>query len=125
MAHPRDLLGRVFFAVHILVVVYSLTAWAFRPGLVVYVFFVPLMVLHWPLNRGACILNNLENLLRNGRWRNPANREEGAWVRCLIVDGTGLDLTPHQIAVISYGVVGLCWLLGVLHLLGVGIFSRF
>ena len=55
------------------------------------------MVLHWKLNRDACILNNLENWLRHRRWRAPeTNREEGAWLRTLLADATGISLTRGQ-----------------------------
>lgn len=118
MGRPRDFLGRAFFVIHILVVLYTLTGWAYPAGLVFYVFFIPLMVLHWPLNRGSCVLNNLENWLREGRWRNPSNREEGAWVHCLVVDTTGLALSPRQVMVLSYGLLALCWILGLLRLTG-------
>ena len=60
-------------------------AWPAQGWLIFYLIFLPAMVLHWKLNRGACILNNLENWLRHRRWRAPeTNPEEGAWLRTLI-----------------------------------------
>ena len=57
-----------------------------RPGmaaLVFYLFFVPAVALQWQFNANACVLNNLESWLRSGQWRDPSNREEGAWLATL------------------------------------------
>ena len=71
------------------------------------------MFLHWKLNRGACILNNLENWLRHRRWRaGDSNREEGAWLRTLLADITGIQLTPARMDAVIYGAMALFWLLG-------------
>jgi len=115
---PRDGLGRFFFAVHVLVVLYTLCGWIWRPGLGVYLVFLPAMVLHWPLNGRSCILNNAETLLRSGRWRDPANREEGAWLHCLIVDVTGLGLSRQAVEGLTYGLLVLLWGLGWWHWAG-------
>ena len=65
--------------------------------LIAYLVFLPAMVLHWKLNGGACVLNNLENWLRYRRWRAPErNPEEGAWLRTLIANLTGIALTRRR-----------------------------
>jgi len=75
------------------------------------------MILHWKLNRDACILNNAENWLRYRRWRAPeANREEGAWLRTLLADTTGIALSRRQMDGVIYGAMGLCWLLALFRL---------
>ena len=115
MKSERDALGWCCFLIHVAVLAYAILGWAWpgRGWLDVYLIFLPLMFLHWKLNRGACILNNLENWLRHRRWRaRDANREEGAWLRTLLADTTGIQLTPARMDAVIYGAMVLFWLLG-------------
>ncbi|HKD46705.1 MAG TPA: hypothetical protein VKB67_03405 [Rhizomicrobium sp.] len=118
MRTRRDALGQTCFLVHIAVLVIVVLGWAW-PGLrwlIAYLIFLPAMFLHWKLNRDACMLNNLENWLRHRRWRAPdANREEGAWLRTLLTDTTGIKLTRAGADVLIYGAMALFWLLGLAH----------
>ena len=85
--------------------------------LIAYLIFLPAMFLHWKLNRDACILNNLENWLRHRRWRAPeANREEGAWLRTLLADATGISLTRARMDAVIYGAIGVFWLVALARL---------
>lgn len=118
MAAKRDALGTTFFVLHVAVLIYILIGWALPVGTGFYVVFLPLMVSHWPLNGNSCALNNLESLLRTGRWRDPGNHEEGAWVKALILGVTGIELTVRQTDAISYGLLASLWLLGLFHWLG-------
>jgi hypothetical protein len=114
MGTKRDALGWICFLVHIAVLVYVVLGWVapLRAWLLVYLIFLPAMVLHWRVNRDACILNNLENWLRFRRWRAPeTNREEGAWLRTLLADATGIALSRGRMDAVIYGAVGLFWLL--------------
>jgi hypothetical protein len=113
----RDAIGTVFQVLHMTILVYILIGWAL-PGVTFYIVFVPVMVLHWPLNRNTCVINNFESLIRTGRWRNPDNVEEGAWLRILIKSVTGLDFTVRQTDLMSYGLLALLWGLGVWHRFG-------
>jgi hypothetical protein len=116
----RDALAWTCFLIHLAILGMVVSGWAFRGRwwLGFYLIFLPLMVLHWKLNRDACILNNLENWLRHRRWRAPqTNREEGAWLRTLLADATGLVLSRARMDAIIYGAVALFWLLGAAHAL--------
>ena len=111
----RDAIGIVFFLLHIAVLVYILIGWALPVGVTIYVVFLPLMVLHWRLNQNSCALNNLETLIRTGRWRDPNNSEEGGWLKTLIGGATGLELTVRQTDLISYVLIAGLWGLGLWH----------
>jgi len=118
MRTRRDALGQTCFLVHFAVLVIVVLGWAWPAPywLVGYLIFLPAMVLHWKLNRDACMLNNLENWLRHRRWRAPeANREEGAWLRTLLTDTIGIKLTRAGADVLIYGAIALFWLLGLAH----------
>jgi hypothetical protein len=118
MRNGRDALGWACFLIHLAVLAGVVAGWAFaaRPWLGFYLIFLPAMVLHWKLNRDACILNNLENWLRHRRWRAPqANREEGAWLRTLLADTTGISLGKRQMDGVIYGTMALLWLLALAH----------
>jgi hypothetical protein len=121
MKTDRDALAWTCFLIHVAVLGGVVLGWALpgRSWLSGYLVFLPLMILHWKMNRGACILNNLENWLRHRRWRAPeTNREEGAWLRTLLADATGIMLSPARMDAVIYGAVAVFWLLGLAHRLG-------
>jgi hypothetical protein len=121
MRQTRDALSWICFLIHIGVLAGVVLGWVIpgRAWLIFYLFFLPAMILHWKLNRDACILNNLENWLRHRRWRAPdTNREEGAWLRTLLADTTGIGLSKGQMDGVIYGALGLFWLLALAHLSG-------
>jgi hypothetical protein len=119
MGTRRDALGQTCFLVHILVLIVIVLGWAWPEPhwLIAYLIFLPAMFLHWKLNRDACILNNLENWLRHRRWRAPeANREEGAWLRTLLADATGISLTRARMDAVIYEAIGVFWLVALARL---------
>jgi hypothetical protein len=114
----RDALGKFCFCLHLAILAFITLGWAIpSPGvLIAYLVFLPLVILHWKLNAGACVLNNLESWLRYRRWRAPErNPEEGAWLRTLIANLTGLMLTRSVMDTIIYAAMTLFWLLGLGH----------
>jgi hypothetical protein len=70
-----DRLGRVFLALHAAIIVYVLLGWLVpaRVALYIYLLVLSLIVLQWVLNGGSSIINNFENLARNGRWNDGGN----------------------------------------------------
>ncbi|HEY2069501.1 MAG TPA: hypothetical protein VGG48_08115 [Rhizomicrobium sp.] len=116
----RDALGQLCFYHHIAMMVYILSGWSvpWRPALFFYLVFVPAVIGQWMLNKNTCVLNNIESVLRTGKWRNPRNREEGAWLHTLVVEATGVPITKTQLDWIMYSVMACLWGLGLLHLRG-------
>jgi hypothetical protein len=117
-AQERDGLGQACFWLHIAILLYIVTGWLLRPTLIFYLVLLPAVVLHWRFNSNACILNNLENLIRSGRWRDPENREEGVWLQTLIRNATGASLSTGQTDLVTYGATAVLWGLGLWHLAG-------
>jgi hypothetical protein len=118
-AQKRDLLGHLCFVLHFVVMIYIVTGWLvpWPPALVFYLIFIPAIYMQWQVNKDACILNNVEGWLRNGRWRNKdVNPEEGAWLLTLANNVTGLEITAFQINVLTYSVLALVWLAALAHL---------
>lgn len=101
-----------------MLVAYAALGWLFpsRTGLIVYLAYIPAMFLQWRFNQGSCVLNNIESLIRSGRWRNPSNREEGAFLKTLVEDVTGLSPTKAQMSLVIYCLISLFWFLGFGHL---------
>lgn len=118
--HPqkRDTLGQFCFVIHFLPLIYVVTGWLapWRGALIFYLVFLPTMFLQWKLNKSSCVLNNIESLIRTGRWRNPSNREEGAWLRTLVIDKTGWNVSRTGMDIFINGVLVLFWLLGFVRL---------
>lgn len=107
----RDGLGWTCFALHIAIVAFSALGWLapWRWVLIVYLVYVPFIVVQWQLNRGSCILNNIESLIRTGRWRDPGNAEEGAFLLRLVEDVFGFHPTHRQMNVFIYAIVSIFW----------------
>ncbi|HTQ13754.1 MAG TPA: hypothetical protein VMH86_07755 [Rhizomicrobium sp.] len=120
--HParRDALGNFCFYFHFLMMGYIVLGWTapWRSALIFYLAFLPGVIGQWQLNRNTCVLNNLESLLRTGAWRNPGNREEGAWLHTIVTDATGIAITKFQLDVVMYAVMASIWGLGWWHLAG-------
>ncbi len=118
----RDAIGVICFYHHMAMLAYIVAGWAvpWRPALVFYLFFVPSVIAQWRLNNNTCVLNNIESLMRTGKWRNPKNREEGAWLHTTIVDATGIPITKFQLDVIMYSVMAVLWGVALWHLRGWG-----
>ena len=119
IAQKRDVLGHFCFTFHFVVMIYIVAGWLipWRPALVFYALFIPAIYMQWLVNKDTCILNNIEGLLRTGRWRNKEiNPEEGAWLHTLATNITGLEITTFQISVLTYSVLALVWLLALARL---------
>ena len=118
-AAGRDGLGKFCFWLHVAVMLFVVSGWLvpYVPVLVSYLIFLPVMFLQWRMNKSSCVLNNIESLLRTGHWRNPANREEGAWLRTLLGDVLGIHLTGGQMDIFMNSAIFLLWMLGLGHLI--------
>ena len=114
----RDLLGNFCFYLHFAVMIFIVAGWAIpvRAILFFYLGFLPLVALHWQINKNSCVLNNIESWLRFGTWRAEQNAEEGAWLMTLIRNVTGIELMPWQVDFITYGIMALLWTAGLSHL---------
>ena len=116
----RDGLGNFCFYLHLAVMAFIVLGWMLpgRAPLIAYLVFLPAVVLHWFLNGGACALNNLENWLRYRNWRAPErNPEEGAWLRTLLRNLTGISLSRKSMDVLVYAAMALFWALAWYRLL--------
>jgi hypothetical protein len=119
VAEKRDALGGFCFYLHFAVMIYIVLGWLIPSAgaLWFYLGFIPLVAIQWQFNKNACVLNNLESLIRYGRWRDPNNKEEGAWLLTLAVGLFGYPFKAWHIEVFTYAVILLLWLLGLSHLL--------
>lgn len=118
-AEARDLLGNVCFYLHFAVMIYIVLGWAVPVNamLVFYVCFLPLVAIQWQFNKNSCVLNNMESLIRSGRWRDPHNKEEGAWLLTLATNLFGYPLKAWHIEVFTYFILVMLWSAGLSHLL--------
>lgn len=117
----RDLLGHFCFYLHFAVMIFIVLGWLvpWKPVLIFYLVFVPGVFLQWQVNKDTCILNNAENWLRTGKWRDRENNpEEGAWLLTLARNLTGFAFTARQIDFLNYSVLVLIWLLALAHVMG-------
>ena len=113
----RDRLGFSLFVFHLGVGAFVLAGWLISSfeALMFYLVLLPAMATQWAINKGSCILNNLESWLRTGRWRDPRNPEEGGFL--LMLCDWMFATRPSSLALdrFSYAVVVLLWLLALGH----------
>jgi hypothetical protein len=110
----RDALGQVCFILHFLPLIFIVSGWLspWRGLLIFYLVFLPVIFVQWKFNKGTCVLNNIESLIRTGRWRNPSNREEGAWLRTLVNDKTGWNLSHTAMDIFINAMLVIFWCVG-------------
>ena len=118
-AEVRDGLGNFCFYLHFAVMIYIVLGWAvpLRAALVFYEFFLPAVAVQWQFNKNSCVLNNIESLIRSGQWRDPHNKEEGAWLLTLATNLLGYPFKAWHIDVFTYFVLVVLWSAGISHLL--------
>ncbi len=118
-AEARDGLGNFCFYLHFAVMIYIVLGWAvpLAGALYVYLAFVPAVAVQWQFNKNSCVLNNIESLIRSGQWRDPHNKEEGAWLLTLATNLFGYPFKPWQIDVFTYFILVVLWGAGLSHLL--------
>jgi hypothetical protein len=119
VAETRDALGNFCFYFHFAVMIYIVIGWAvpWAPALMFYLGFLPAVAIQWQFNKNSCVLNNIESLIRTGQWRDPHNKEEGAWLLTLATNLFGYPFRPWQIDLFTYFVLLVLWSAGLSHLL--------
>ena len=119
VAEKRDLLGNFCFYLHFAVMIYIVIGWVvpLHAALIFYMAFLPAVAIQWQFNKNSCVLNNLESVMRSGQWRDPHNKEEGAWLQTLALRLTGILFKPWQMDAFTYFVLALLWTAGLSHLL--------
>jgi len=113
-AGPRlDGLGLTFFLSHLVVGAYICLGWILSSPwtLPFYLLLLPAIMTQWYVNQGSCVMNNIESLLRSGRWRDPSNPEEGGWL--LMLCQWLFRARPHPVVLdrVCYAAVLVLWLL--------------
>ncbi len=118
-AEARDALGTVCFYLHFAVMIYIVIGWLvpWHAALVFYLFFIPAIATQWQFNKNSCVLNNIESLIRSGRWRDQRNKEEGAWLVTLATGAFGYPFKAWHIDVFTYFILLVFWSLALGHLL--------
>ncbi len=115
-AGPRlDGVGLSFFVAHLAIGVYILLGWLVSPApaLMLYLLLLPIIATQWYVNRGSCVVNNIESWLRSGRWRDPNNPEEGGFLLMLCQWFFRVPPRPAVLDRFCYATVLVLWLLAV------------
>ena len=112
---------------HWLLVIYALIGWAWPAGEMwrwIYAIYIPSIMLQWWFNKGVCIINNIENLILYGKWRNPSeNPAEGAFVLSNIERLTGLKVSYLAYNVVLHILLTVLWIVNLDALMALGSFS--
>lgn len=112
------LMRSISHGLHMALVFFGLLGWIVPQNdwLIAHLIFIPGLLVVWRLNENTCPINNLETWLTTGRWRNPANVEEGGFVRAAVARYMGIELSETVMNNVIYGLMGLTWLFSWLHL---------
>jgi hypothetical protein len=79
-----------------------------RVALYLYTLLLPLIVIQWLLNGGASIVNNIENLVRIGRWNDSRNPFEGSFFKTLL-QAFGVPASQAQITTVLCFLMLIFW----------------
>jgi hypothetical protein len=103
---------------HYAILAWGLGGWMIPADawLIAYMIAMPLLALQWRLNRGVCVLNNLESWLATGRWRDEGDPNQGGFFAGLIECTTGARPTAAAVNQLSYGLLTLFWTFAAIHL---------
>jgi len=117
MAPKRDRLGLSCFAFHMVVGTFVLAGWLISSteALLFYLVLLPAMATQWAVNRGSCVINNIETWLRTGRWRDHENGEDGRFLVMMCDWLFALRPDPAAVDRLSYSVILVLWVLGLSH----------
>ena len=106
-----DSLRIALLVVHLAIMGYVTLGWLIpsRVALYLYALLLPLIVMQWLLNGGASIVNNVENLVRVGRWNDARNPFEGAFFKTLL-KAIGVPASQAQITTVLCFVMLIFWI---------------
>ena len=106
-----DSLRIALLVVHLAIMGYVTLGWLIpsRVALYLYALLLPLIVMQWLLNGGASIVNNVENLVRVGRWNDARNPFEGAFFKTLL-KAIGAPASQAQITTVLCFLMLIFWI---------------
>lgn len=106
------------FAVHVAAISYVSFGWLItsRPLLYFYTLLLPMIVMQWLLNGGCSIVNNVENLLRVGCWRDPHNIFEGAFFKT-VLRAVGVRASQAQITTALCSLMLIFWVCAICRMM--------
>ena len=112
-----DRLGLSCLVFHMAVGAFVLAGWLISSteALLFYLLLLPAMATQWAVNRGSCIINNIETWLRTGHWRDPEHGEDGRYLLMLFDWLFAIRPDPASLDRLSYSVVLFLWILGLGH----------
>jgi len=112
-----DELRWALFIAHLGIMAYVATGWMIpsRVALYVYMLLLPMIALQWLLNGGSSIINNIENLVRSGRWNDPRNEFEGALFKTLF-QAVGVRVSQALITTVLCFLMLVFWMAALCHM---------
>ena len=95
-----------------MILIFVVLGWAIPDptARLLHLIFLPVMVLQWWLNKGTCILTNLENKIK-GDAGTRHDEQDSQFVRSVLATISQREWTKKEMASIIYGVVFLSWLM--------------
>jgi len=109
-AIPFDGLRIALLILHLGILGYVSLGWLIpsRVALYLYTLLLPLIVIQWLLTGGASIVNNIENLVRVGRWNDSRNPFEGSFFKTLL-RAIGVPASQAQITTVLCFLMLIFW----------------
>ena len=107
-----------FFYVHASIVAYVALGWLItsRIALYVYTLLLPMIAMQWLLNGGNSMIDNVENLLRNGCWQDPGRGRERGFVATLL-RRAGIRANRFQITTALCSLMLIFWVCAICRLM--------
>ncbi|NES76889.1 MULTISPECIES: hypothetical protein [unclassified Okeania] len=97
---------------HTSVLIFTLTGWLLpNKLLLIYLVWIPLMVIQWQLNQETCILTNQENYLL-GETNKQKSEQQGQFVKSLFLNLCGFVPADNFLKYLIYFTIFSCWSIG-------------
>lgn len=102
---------------HLLLTLFLLLGWLCS-GLTLWfhVALIPIVVLHWQINQGRCVLSDWEQALKGPVKKGQESKARGHFSRTLVKSITGHEPTDHTLMVLIYGLLTLSLLASLFRL---------
>lgn len=106
------LMAKIVKTLHFLILFFVLLGWLspWQNVLLVYLVFLPLMVLQWLLNKGSCVLTNLENWILG---KTPdRDVQAGAFLHFAFQKICRFSINDKQMFYLTYALLAFFWGVG-------------
>ncbi len=107
-------------ALHLGILLFVVFGWIFEDAYILWfhIALLPLILLQWKLNKGRCVLTDLEYFLVGENKSTSEGDEAPGFVRRIVMSVCNVNPTEEQLEHVLTAIMTICWLLSLYKLYG-------